>query len=341
VGQLPGNVKRFTIHTDIFTKRSRFLAAARKPEWIAEDPSKPVDLSDEDLEVFQAYLNCVYVGPEILEEVPGAFECEVCDSTGGCLGVVIKNVCKDVTKENLVAEFKEFGEIEKVSIYNKNFRLSSTGESSSTAEITFTAAEAGVAAYRARDGRVLNGHQLTVKLFRSFSMEYEERKSELADSHYDRLITLYLLADKLQDFATANMVMDKVQQFCSITRTHPGKLPVRTAYQSTADGSPLRNLLRDMWFYDARPEDPVRFEESGFPLEFLHDIFTLYLKIKVHDEDIDCFLDVTYNDNFLFESEHEIPNGCRYHQHDDQHPFCSTSSKKEEPCKSCKAASKK
>ena len=44
VGQLPGNLKRFTVHTDIFTQRSKFLAAARKPEWIAGDATKPVDL---------------------------------------------------------------------------------------------------------------------------------------------------------------------------------------------------------------------------------------------------------------------------------------------------------
>lgn len=55
--------KRFTVHTDVFTKRSEFFRATRSPRWLT-DPTKPVDLEDDDPYVFSAYLNCVYFGVE-------------------------------------------------------------------------------------------------------------------------------------------------------------------------------------------------------------------------------------------------------------------------------------
>lgn len=76
VGQ--ATAERFTVHTDILTARSTFLAAIRKPEWLAGvDASKPVDLSDEDPDVFQDYLNCVYLGPEALHEHIVEFERQI------------------------------------------------------------------------------------------------------------------------------------------------------------------------------------------------------------------------------------------------------------------------
>jgi hypothetical protein len=256
-------VKRFTIHTDIFTKRSRFLAAARKPEWISGDPSKAVDLTDEDPDVFQAYLNVVYVGPETLEEIPGAFEREVGETTGGFSSLIIYNLCKSSNKENLIANFGEFGKVKEVSI--SDWHLYSKYGSPYYAVITFDTAAAGMAALRASIHPVLDGHRLTVKPCRIDSKEYYTREYELADSHYERLVNLYLLADKLRDLSTANMVMDQIQQFCNATDVHPGKVPISAAYQSTGEGSPLRKILRDMWFYYACPDDPKRYQGSGFP----------------------------------------------------------------------------
>jgi hypothetical protein len=147
-------VKRFTIHTDIFTKRSKFLAAARKPEWIAGDATKPVDLSDVVPDVFQAYLNCVYVGPETLDECPGEFEREV---RGGMIGfseLHVYNICEEVTKENLRSRFENFGHIKTITITKHTLGLF---ESSRRVKIVFRAAEAGEAAMNFLDGFVLLG----------------------------------------------------------------------------------------------------------------------------------------------------------------------------------------
>lgn len=59
--------KRFTLHTNVFVAQSGFLAATRKPEWISQNPGEPVDLKDEDPELFQAYINCVYFRFETIE----------------------------------------------------------------------------------------------------------------------------------------------------------------------------------------------------------------------------------------------------------------------------------
>jgi len=66
--------KRFTLHTSVFVAQSGFLASARKPEWVAQNPGKPVDLKDEDPELFQAYMNCVYFGSDTIEHWVDTFE---------------------------------------------------------------------------------------------------------------------------------------------------------------------------------------------------------------------------------------------------------------------------
>jgi len=66
--------KRFSLHTSVFVAHSGFLAAARKPEWIALNPGNPVDLKDEDPELFQAYMNCTYFGFETIEHWVDSFK---------------------------------------------------------------------------------------------------------------------------------------------------------------------------------------------------------------------------------------------------------------------------
>jgi len=64
----------FSLHTTVFTERSEFLRAARKPEWLADNPKKPVDLHDEDAKVFNTYVNCIYFGHEALQQTTDEIE---------------------------------------------------------------------------------------------------------------------------------------------------------------------------------------------------------------------------------------------------------------------------
>lgn len=177
-------------------------------------------------DVFQAYLNCVYVGPETLEEIPGAFEREVRGATVGFSDLYVYNVCKDVTREDLILRFEESGNIKSVFI-SKHSSAHSRFESSRIAKIVFFTVEAGLAAIKTFDGFVLHGHRLTVKAsHRGLTVtdleECNKRRYELADLLYNKLIKLYLLADQLQDTTTSNMVMDKIEQFYATERVHPG-----------------------------------------------------------------------------------------------------------------------
>lgn len=47
-------------------QRSEFFRAARSAQWL-KDPTKPVDLSDYDADIFEAYLNCAYLGARIIK----------------------------------------------------------------------------------------------------------------------------------------------------------------------------------------------------------------------------------------------------------------------------------
>lgn len=205
VGQLPGNVQRFTVHTDVLTRRSRFFAAARKHEWIAGEEAKPVDLSDEDPEVFQTYLNCVYIGPETLKGIGGAFEREVRRSAEGLSELFVYNICKDVTTKMLVQRCERFGEIKMAKI--ATLKAPHHG-SPRAARIVFATAEAGEAAMEFFHGLIFHGHRLTVHAsFKGIGdlLDHWSLRFEVADRHYDTLMRLYLLADKLQDLATANI----------------------------------------------------------------------------------------------------------------------------------------
>lgn len=71
-------------------------------------------MSDADPDVFQAYLNCVYAGPETLEEIPGAFEREVRGGAIGSTTLYVYNVCEGATREIIVQLFEEVGDIKAV-----------------------------------------------------------------------------------------------------------------------------------------------------------------------------------------------------------------------------------
>jgi hypothetical protein len=59
------------------SQHSEFFRAVRSPEWLAAsaDPTKPVDRENDEPDIFEAYLNCVYKGVEAIkadvgDEVP-------------------------------------------------------------------------------------------------------------------------------------------------------------------------------------------------------------------------------------------------------------------------------
>jgi hypothetical protein len=71
------------------------------------------------------------------------------------------------------------------------------------------------------------------------------------DDSFKGLITLYLLADKLNDIITTNLVADEIIRTSEDLRKVPNSLCVTLAFDSTVAGSPLRKLCRDYYAHEA------------------------------------------------------------------------------------------
>jgi hypothetical protein len=97
------------------------------------------------------------------------------------------------------------------------------------------------------------------------------------------LIDLYILADKLLDPITANLVIDELIAFVGTMSCVPGAGTVNLVYSRTADCSPLRRLCRD-WQLHERARDWVLKKpkaEWNLPLEFLQDLLIKSARLQV------------------------------------------------------------
>jgi len=100
--------------------------------------------------------------------------------------------------------------------------------------------------------------------------QLEEARQGEADQKFEALVSTYVLADKLRDPITANMVSDKILEVSHDTSKVPSAKAVTIAYQSTTNRDPLRILLRDMCMYHGRTL-PTGGDVS-WPVEFLQDV---------------------------------------------------------------------
>jgi hypothetical protein len=212
----------FSLHTNIFTERSEFFRAARKPEWLGRNPKKPVDLEDEDPEVFNGYMNCVYVGKGSLKHYVDAVQS-----------------CSEVDRNNNV------------------------------------------------------------------------------NAGFNELIQVYLLADKLQDLSTANMIIEEIKQFSDNVDRVPSDGCYTYVYSNTTPHNPLRKLMRDFWMHEMNPAHHRSADD--LPRALMEDILLEFMRIK--DQDWNA---IVHN---AFTRVHTKIDRCYYHQHNDKHPRCVTESK--------------
>jgi hypothetical protein len=145
-----------------------------------------------------------------------------------------------------------------------------------------------------------------------------DEKQAAGDLIFEKLIGLYLLAERLVDLRTANTVIDEIIRARDVLRCIPTQGPITLAYASTEKGDPLRKLLRDFWTNDSTTvrthprTDRERLRDAGFPLECLQDIAIEALEM-VREDDYGSYMTVQriYSANM-----------CHYHQHDELHPRC-------------------
>ena len=106
------------------------------------------------------------------------------------------------------------------------------------------------------------------------------------------------------------MIMDELIKFVAQTGEIPKHGPTSLAYNSTADSSPLRALLRDYWVYQIPTDGADHLKANDFPKDFLQDVATELMLVKLGKATAEVC------------KRHVCSDKCLYHQHDDEHPTC-------------------
>lgn len=152
--------------------------------------------------------------------------------------------------------------------------------------------------------------------------EDERDPSELEGSHerhIEDLYKLYLIADKLQDLATTNIVIDEIIRYRNSTVRIPSNQAVRLAYEATAHGNPIRRLSRDSYVYAATDlSASISLHASNLPADFCRDMAMESRRHKARDAK--QTVGEAYTSFMIEDNCHD--DKCHYHQHNDKCPRC-------------------
>jgi len=118
------------------------------------------------------------------------------------------------------------------------------------------------------------------ELIGSANCESEDEDDSVRTESYDEhiesvrfLVDVYLIADKLLDPISANLVIDYLIDFVGSRKWTTDQATISHVYASTATGNPLRKLVLDWWLreVDQTWTRDYHRTEWGLPLEFLQD----------------------------------------------------------------------
>ena len=137
------------------------------------------------------------------------------------------------------------------------------------------------------------------------------------DQHFRVLAQLYLLAEKLQDIKTANLVMDEIQRFSSKERANADDEIISLVYEATVRGNLLRKWLRDTQVYHTLSTDYMLLHAGECPREFYRDVAVEFLRLKQYEGKPARFVWRRPEGGKL-----ELIDKCRYHLHDEENPSC-------------------
>jgi hypothetical protein len=116
---------------------------------------------------------------------------------------------------------------------------------------------------------------------RGMDEQTEETPYSIAcEAHFLLLAKTYLLADKLRDLTTANLVIDEYIRFSQTMRRNPDTQVVKHVYESTVHGSPLRRLMRDYTVHETSSHAYLDFHTTKWPEEFCRDILVEFLRAQ-------------------------------------------------------------
>jgi hypothetical protein len=133
------------------------------------------------------------------------------------------------------------------------------------------------------------------------------------------LAEVYLLADRLQDLETANLIIDELIRFAASRHVIPWVQVANLVYESTVHGNPFRKLLRDYCVYETHGSDYMEMYISGWPSELTRDVTAEFMRL------MDCSKEESV---IKMQRNVRTMETCHYHQHGKDHPRCLTETKK-------------
>ena len=136
--------------------------------------------------------------------------------------------------------------------------------------------------------------------------------------HFQVQVEVYLLADRLQDIETANIVIDEIVRFADSESENPEPAIISSIYEATVHGNPLRKWARDTQAYDTSSHRHMLLHVGDYPADFKRDVAVELMRIRDCEE---------YVSKLLWAGGSESParvllDKCRYHLHDKHHPRC-------------------
>lgn len=140
-------------------------------------------------------------------------------------------------------------------------------------------------------------------------MSIVERSQAEADARFEALVRLYILADALRDYLTANMVIDEIKAISSSSEEYSSAKVVTLAYSLTTEGNALRKMLVDL---HVRAVDQL--SEGNYPRGFLQKVVQGLMRWKRMDQQMFG----GFNGLLFFGIDKIRP--CAHHQHDDENP---------------------
>lgn len=134
----------------------------------------------------------------------------------------------------------------------------------------------------------------------------------MPQAHFSRQIQLYVLAERLRNLRTANLISDEIYTYSRDLCDMPGRDVINEAYGSTQPGSLLRALLRDMMIYDGDITHLHNEHPRGYDKAFSAGLLIGLMTLKGR--------------KFDFEELETRMLGCRYHFHANGESKCTQSS---------------
>jgi hypothetical protein len=281
--------KLFKLYTSVMIQRSEFFRAARSAQWL-KDPTKPVDRSDFDADIFMAYLNCAYLGCRII-------------------------------KAKVEDESPPEGSLYRYDHANRNPWLAPQEQSHVWDDVDENAIESAEPEKPKLPEDAFTWSQEECERRCTEGHEEQTAYDHACSDHLLYLAKIWVQPDRLQDVVTANSVIDELTRFSYCKGYNPDDEVINLIYESTVHGSPLRKLMRDFYLYSTRSSFYLMPHLAELPAELYRVIYVEFLRVKENDHNSVYFQHGLGSACFDSVRDKLMEGRCRYHFHNSRFPL--------------------